>query len=95
MKGRNMLQRVTDSAQLGTESLPGRPIVELYSDCRVLIEVHRGIVEYGPTKIEIRVKYGLLIISGSCLMVCKMTANQLVISGKIDSIHILRGGVDG
>ncbi len=89
--GKKMIERITDAAQLQNEALPGRSIVELYSDRRVLIEVHRGILSYDTEKIQIRVKYGILCICGSCLEVTKMTVQQLVISGQIDSLHLIRG----
>ena len=85
------IQRIADGANLCGESLPGVPVMELAGDRRVLIERHEGVMEYGTEQICIRVKYGMLCISGCGLELRKMTRQQLVISGHIDCIQILRG----
>ena len=85
------IQRIADGANLYGESLPGVPVVELAGDRRILIERHEGVMEYGPEQIRIRVKYGMLCISGCGLELRQMTRQQLVISGRIDCIQILRG----
>lgn len=91
-KGKSIIDRISDAADLQTEALPGRPIVELYSDRRLLIEIHRGIVEYDTHKIQVRVQYGILCVCGSSLEVVRMTSQQLIISGHIDAIQLIRGG---
>ena len=45
-KGRMILQRLADGADLSAEPLPGQPIVEIAGDRRVLIENHFGVKEY-------------------------------------------------
>ena len=74
------------------EGLPGVPVVELAGDGRVLIEHHRGVVEYGTQKICVKVKYGLLCICGMGMELAKMTKDQLVNTGRIGSITIQRKG---
>lgn len=86
-----MLGWIVQNTELDTESLPGRPIVEIYSDCRVLIEMHKGIMEYTPAKIAVKVRYGTVAICGSHLQVSKLTAQRLVITGRIDGIYLSRG----
>ena len=84
-------QKMTDHADLCGESVPGIPIVEIAGDQRVLIERHKGVTEYSPQCIRVRLSYGILTISGCRLELTRMTANQLIISGRIDSISIERG----
>lgn len=76
---------------LSEEALPAQTVVELLGDRRVLIEHHHGITEYSRQRIQARVKYGILCICGSGLELCKMTGNQLVILGRIDSLTLFRG----
>lgn len=85
-----MLERLADRTDLQGEALPGQPLLELYGDRRVLIEYHRGVTEYGRERIQIRVCYGTLCICGSCLELARMTSDQLVITGKIDSVNLVR-----
>ena len=73
------------------EALPSQTVVELLGDGRVLIEHHSGITEYSRQRIQIRVKYGVLCVCGEGLELCKMTGEQLVILGRIDSLTLFRG----
>lgn len=88
---RNWAQRLTDTADLQGEALPGQPLLELYGDGRVLIEHHRGVTEYGTERICVRVKYGHICVCGGCLELARMSAAQLVITGRIDSVTLIRG----
>lgn len=85
---KGILDRIADKTDLQEEPFPGQPVVELYGQRRILIEHHRGVTEYGKERICIRMGYGQLCISGSCLEVAKMTAEHLVIVGKIASITL-------
>ena len=89
-KERNILQRLADGADLAGEPLPGQSLVELSSDCRVLIENHSGVVEYSRERIGIGVQFGQVTICGSGLELCRMTREQLIIRGRIDGISLIR-----
>lgn len=84
------LRQLADSANLHSEPLPGVPIVELAGDHRVLVERHGGVIAYGPEEIRIRVRYGVVCISGCGLELTQMTQQQLIISGRIDRIALER-----
>ena len=87
MKRGNWIQRLS----IQDESLPGQTLVEILEDKRVLIEHHRGITQYTKEQIQIRVKFGVICVHGEGLSLCRMTGNQLVITGRIDSLTLLRG----
>ena len=89
-KADQLLQRITDSADLSCEPVPGMPILELAGDNRILIEHHRGIREYTVSRIRVCVSYGMVCVSGSSLELLQMTREKLIISGKIDCITIIR-----
>ena len=74
------------------KSLVGIPLVELAGDGRVLIENHKGVVEYGTEKISVKVQFGILCVCGTNMELAKMSREQLVICGKINSIIIQRKG---
>ncbi len=91
MKQRRLwMERLADTADLQGEAFPGQPLVEVYGDRRVLIEHHGGVTEYGREKIQVKVRYGALCICGGCLELARMTAEQLVITGRIDSVTLIR-----
>lgn len=84
------LDRLSDELDLAGENPPGQPIIEVAGERRVLIERHRGVVQYGSDQICVKVKYGLIRIQGSCLEIVRMTREQLVISGRIDAVILCR-----
>lgn len=91
-KDQHLLERLTDGAELPGEPMPGQTIVELAGDRRVLIEHHFGVIQYCPERIGVKVKYGQVLICGCGLELTRMTREQLVISGRIDTVSLLRRG---
>ena len=84
------VQRLADGADLHAEQLPGIPIVELAGDRRVLIEGHRGVTEYSTERICVHMSYGTVCICGANLEMTRMTRQQLVITGRIQSLQLCR-----
>ena len=91
-KGRSFLYRLTDAAQLHDEAIPHQPLVEIMNDQRVLIENHRGVIQYGREKICVQVKYGQIAVFGCGLELARMTREQLVICGNIEGVTLIRRG---
>ena len=86
------VQKLADGADLSGEPLPGVPLVELAGENRVLIEGHRGVTRYCRDQICVKVKYGCVCILGSCLELTRMTKEQLIVSGRIEAVRLLRRG---
>lgn len=91
-KGRFFLERLAEDTDLTMETIPGQPIVELAGDRRVLIENHQGVKAYGREKILVKVKYGYVCVCGCGLELIRMTREQLVVRGRIDSVTLQRRG---
>ena len=79
------------AADLRDEPIPGLPLVEIVDNRRVLIENHKGVLEYGDSAVRIRMKYGSLCIQGSNLELARMTKQQLVVVGCIEKVQLERG----
>ena len=90
-KRKNILEKMTSSVDLPLEPLPGVPLVEIAGENRVLIENHKGVIQYGNERICIKVLYGQVVVEGVCLKLCRMSKEQLVVKGGIDAIRIFRG----
>ncbi len=84
--------RLADSVDLSAEPLPGVPVVELAGACRALIEGHQGVTEYSGEEICVKVRYGMVAVCGCNLELTRMTKEQLVISGRIDCVKLVRRG---
>lgn len=91
-RGHRILNRIVEEADLPGEILPGLPVVEIAGERRVLVENHMGVMEYSQGRIGIKVKYGMVVICGSCMTLTRMTKEQLVVSGKIDGVSLIRRG---
>lgn len=87
----NFLDRLSGAADMTDEPLPGVPLVEIAGERRVLIEHHCGVSAYGPEQIRVRVKFGQICICGSGLVLTRMIKGQLIVSGRIDCVQIVRG----
>ena len=85
-----IIQQILDKTKLSDECIPGKPVVELLGDCRLLIENHLGIIEYHCDRISIRVCYGMIIVKGSNLKLRQMSGGKLLIAGIIDCIGVKR-----
>lgn len=90
MARKGFIERLAYGTDMAAESVPGVPLVELAGDKRVLVENHMGVTEYGLTRICVMMKYGVLCINGCGMELAKMTRDQLVITGRIDSVAIQR-----
>lgn len=89
---KNWLEKLADSAGLDEEPLPAQPLVELAGDRRVLVEHHSGVIQYSREKICVKVRYGVVAITGCGLELNRMTRGQLIVAGRIDGITLLRRG---
>lgn len=70
------------------EPAPRQTLVELCGNGRVIVENHRGVLEYGREKIRVKTRFGSISILGNGLLLRKMCGQQLVITGSIASIHL-------
>lgn len=86
------MHRLAEGMAGPEQPLPGRPLVEIAGDCRVLIENHRGVTRYGRELISVRVQYGQVEVCGCGLELARMTKDQLVISGRIQCVKLNRRG---
>ena len=88
---RNIIERMVTVVDLQDEPLPGLPLVEIAGERRVLIENHHGVVEYGTQTIRVKVKFGQICVCGSSLELSRMNRGQLIISGRVDAVQLIRG----
>ena len=64
------------------------PLIEIAGHKRVLIENHMGVLAYGLEEIQVKMSYGKAIISGQCLSISQLSAEQLVVCGQISAVQL-------
>lgn len=92
IQGSKWVGRLSSATDLHDEVIPGQPLIEIVSNFRVLVENHMGVTEYGESVIQVKVKFGSVCVCGSNLELALMTKGQLVITGCIESIKLIRRG---
>ncbi|KXG78513.1 hypothetical protein AN618_02690 [Fervidicola ferrireducens] len=63
------------------------PRVTVTGKIGVLIENHRGIIEYGPEKVSINTSIGLLVIRGEGLFIKYVLADEIFVEGKVRAVE--------
>lgn len=89
---KHVISRVIAAADLDSALEPGLPIIELAGSDRVLIENHLSVIGYTSEYVCVRVRFGSVCVNGSGLMIAKMSKEQLVICGEVDSVQLTKGG---
>lgn len=91
MRRKDMIGRMVQFASTTGEPIMKQPLLELCGEHRLLIEHHKGIGEYSKDAVSVNVRFGIIRIGGTDLEICKMTAEQLVITGNIETVTIQKG----
>ncbi len=87
----NFFDRAALGADLPAETAPTQTLIEIAGEHRVLVENHKGVTVYGCNRIHIKSTYGLVCVCGNNLKLARMTKQQLVITGRIEGVSLLRG----
>ena len=74
---------------LAEDLVGGLPRLELTGGSRLLIEDHRGILEYTDAVLRVALKHEELRVTGEDLRLTALTLNELAVSGHIRSIELL------
>lgn len=69
----------------------GVSLIEVADNRRVLIENHFGVTSYGQNSICVKVRRGIIEISGDKLEILCMSRERIVICGVIGSIQLWGG----
>ena len=90
MQNNNRVRKGIFRAEQSGEPIVGMPLVEILSNCRVLIENHRGVTSYSWGEIFVCTKLGEICIKGNKLEIANMTKYRIVITGSIESISLVK-----
>ena len=83
---RNNLHRTLHWLQLPDDLDPHLVAVRLIGTESLLIEQHRGILRYGAEEIRFLSEQGILLVTGSELVIDKLTETRAMIFGNIRSV---------
>lgn len=84
----SLMEKTAQLLELPADVLAGLPRLELIGDNELRIENHRGILAYGTREIHVSGGAFLIKISGEDLELRAMTGLELLITGRIEHIHL-------
>ena len=82
-KHAELVYELAERLELPQEAVPGAARLSVTAGKRVLVENHRGLLEYGPERIVVKTEAGKLVLSGSGLGIRAMDRRDLLIGGKL------------
>ena len=62
------------------------PPIEMTGNSRILVGCCEGILEYEPETVKLRAGKRLVRICGTCLDLCNLTENTVLIRGTLESV---------
>ena len=81
------LGRQAAESFLADDFTPGVPRIEILGDRRVLVENHKGILEYGDTLMRINCGKMIVRITGADLVLKALSLSELAVTGKIACVE--------
>ena len=83
---RRKSRKIDDILEIPVELATNNPKITVVGFERVLIENYRGILEYQEYFVRLNTHIGIININGFNLKLEEMTTDDLLVTGKIDSI---------
>ena len=84
---RELPQELAERLALPEDALLGTAKLTVTGGKRLLVENHRGVMDYGRERIVVSLGRGKLNISGAELVIAAMNRRELLISGRIQSVE--------
>ena len=85
-----VLDSVAELFDLPADVVAGLPRLEMVGSRQLYLEHHTGLLAYTETQIDANTAAGVLRIRGERLTLLAMTAGELRIGGRIDSLEWVR-----
>ncbi len=85
--------KFSKSIGIPPELMLGEPKVTMPGNNDILIENHKGIIEYSKENVRIATQNGVIVIEGRELVLVEMKRDSVAISGSIHNIMKLDGGM--
>ena len=86
-KSEDFAEKASDFFDLPGSLVTSLPRIEISGGRQLLIEQHKGIIEYSPNEISVNASNGIIKVRGDGLELKAMTENMLLISGLLLGIE--------
>lgn len=83
-------KRLADFFDLPRDVVLDLPRISLIGDLQLLLQNHRGLLEYLPERVVVAVKDGRLVVLGEDLVLAGVTPEELVVTGRLQAVEFRR-----
>ena len=83
---RTRLQRLAGLLEIPQDIVLDLPRITMLGNKQLLVENHKGIIEYTGVLVRIKLSQGELVITGSDLVIGNFQAEQLLVEGTLTDI---------
>ena len=88
--GMGLRKNMTDALELPGEIMLNLPLISLVGREEITIENYKGILEYGEETVRISTAAGILRMQGQGLCLKQLSAECIVMTGKIERVEFLQ-----
>lgn len=89
-KTKEIKESLSELLELPKDIILDLPRITLLGDMQMYVENHKGIVEYSQIRIRVKVKNGILRITGKELSIKSIVTDEIIICGSIESIEFTK-----
>jgi sporulation protein YqfC len=86
----SLRERLARALEIPEEAVADVPVVSLTGAGRLMIYNHKGILAYSPGEAVIRVANGAVKVMGKNIILRKITAERVTLSGVISGVFFVR-----
>ena len=79
-------ENISDALEIPKDILLDLPKITFIGNLQVNIENHKGIIEYETDNVRVKMKNGIIKVTGMDLAIKTIISEEIIISGKIASI---------
>ncbi len=83
-------KNMTEALELPKEIMLNLPLISFIGREEVSIENYKGILEYGEETVRVSTATGILRLTGSGLCIKQLSAECLVVTGKVEKMEFLQ-----
>ncbi|MBO8126753.1 MAG: sporulation protein YqfC [Firmicutes bacterium] len=85
---RELIKGASQFLDLPEEVILALPKVTVIAGVQVIIENHRGVIQYRPSCLRIRTSAGELRLEGTNLSIASINATEIVVDGKLSAMFL-------
>lgn len=89
-KPKQIKEKISEFLELPKDILLDLPRITLIGNMQLIIENHKGVIEYSKEKVRINSKSGIIRIVGQHLVIKTIITEEVIIIGNIDQVEFLK-----